>query len=257
MINLTSFYRQAREVAIVWSGVCLVLIGVAFLLKMADEFSRGATLSFFVLGLGSMLVWRRFLARFVERAFAEGTFAPRKVIVIGEQDRLMASPAMLEISRCGYAPIRTFQVAPAELEPDIREVAGVGQGCNRDGTPAIRCGNTFIDRMGAQSTIETIAKMLNVLPIPIYLLPDTNVARYLDHRAITVGTTFAAEIQRAPLTRTEQFFKRFFDLIGAAAVLFLLSPLMLITALLIKLDSPGPVCFSRPATGSMAASLGS
>ena len=91
--------------------------------------------------------------------------------------------------------------------------------------------------------------MLSVLPIPIYLLPDANVARYLDHRAITVGTTLAAEIQRAPLTRTEQFFKRFFDLIGATAVLFLLSPLMLITALLVKLDSPGPALFFQTRNG--------
>ena len=48
--------------------------------------------------------------------------------------------------------------------------------------------------------IESITKMLGVLPIPIYLLPDENVARYLGRRAINVGTTWAAEIQRAPLT---------------------------------------------------------
>ena len=52
--------------------------------------------------------------------------------------------------------------------------------------------------------------MLNVLPTPIYLLPDDNVARYLGHRAVNIGTTWAAEIQRAPLTKTEQFFKRCF-----------------------------------------------
>ena len=122
VINLTSFYRQVREVVIVWSGVCLVLIGVAFLLKIAEEFSRGATLSFFVLGLGSMLVWRRVLARFLGGAFTAGTFASRNVIVIGEQDRLMGSPTMLEIGRCGYTPIRTFEIAPEEFEAiDVSE----------------------------------------------------------------------------------------------------------------------------------------
>ena len=97
--------------------------------------------------------------------------------------------------------------------------------------------------------IESITKMLGVLPIPIYLLPDENVARYLGRRAINVGTTWAAEIQRAPLTGTEQFVKRCFDVVGAASVLLLLSPLMLLTALLIKLDSHGPALFFQTRNG--------
>ena len=97
--------------------------------------------------------------------------------------------------------------------------------------------------------IDSITKMLSVLPIPIYLLPDENVAHYLGHRAINVGTTWAAEIQRAPLTGTEQFVKRCFDVVGAASLLLLLSPLMLLTALLIKLDSHGPALFFQTRNG--------
>jgi Undecaprenyl-phosphate glucose phosphotransferase len=250
VINLTSFYRQAREVVIVWSGVCLVLIGVAFLLKMAEEFSRGAAASFFVLGLVSMLVWRRVLAQFIGSAFAAGAFAPRNVIVIGEPDRLMGSRAMVEIGRCGYTPLRTFQIAPDEFEPAISEGS---HALIKDAIETTRQASVaeilLLIGWEHSKTIENITKMLSVLPIPIYLLPDTNVARYLDHRAITVGTTLAAEIQRAPLTRTEQLLKRSFDLIGAIVVLLVLSPLMLITALLVKLDSPGPALFFQTRNG--------
>ena len=49
--------------------------------------------------------------------------------------------------------------------------------------------------------IESMTEMLGILPIAIYLLPDENVCCYLDRRAINVGRTWAAEIQRAPLTR--------------------------------------------------------
>jgi Undecaprenyl-phosphate glucose phosphotransferase len=251
VMNLASFYYQVREVTIVWSGVCLILVGVAFLLKISEDFSRGATVSYFVLGLGTTLVWRQLLARFLGRAFTAGAFAPRNVIVIGEQDRLMASAAMLEIGRCGYTPIRTFQIAPEEFEPI--GVSERSRALIKDAIEAARQEpvTEILLLIGWEhcATIENIAKMLNVLPIPIYLLPDTNVARYLDYRAITVGTTLAAEIQRAPLSRTEQFLKRSFDLIGAAAVLFLLSPLMFVTALLIKLDSPGPVLFFQTRAG--------
>jgi undecaprenyl-phosphate galactose phosphotransferase/putative colanic acid biosynthesis UDP-glucose lipid carrier transferase len=98
-------------------------------------------------------------------------------------------------------------------------------------------------------TIERITKMLSVLPLPVYLVPDENVLRFLGRRAINLGTTWAAEIQRTPLTGTEQFVKRCFDMIGATSALLLLSPLMLLTALLIKLDSHGPVLFFQTRNG--------
>jgi exopolysaccharide biosynthesis polyprenyl glycosylphosphotransferase len=56
-------------------------------------------------------------------------------------------------------------------------------------------------------------------------------------------------MQRAPLTRTEQFVKRCFDMIGATSMLLLLSPVMLLTALLIKLDSHGPILFFQTCNG--------
>jgi len=46
-----------------------------------------------------------------------------------------------------------------------------------------------------------------------------------------------------------RFFKRFFDLAIAFFALLLLWPLILITALLIKLDSPGPVIFKQKRLG--------
>ena len=49
--NLVRFYQQARHLAIVWTGIFLVLVGVAFSLKVAGSFSRGAVLTFYALGL--------------------------------------------------------------------------------------------------------------------------------------------------------------------------------------------------------------
>lgn len=56
-------------------------------------------------------------------------------------------------------------------------------------------------------------------------------------------------MQRAPLTRTERFAKRACDIVLAVTALVLLAPLMLMTALAIKLDSVGPVIFRQRRTG--------
>ena len=47
----------------------------------------------------------------------------------------------------------------------------------------------------------------------------------------------------------KRFFKRFFDVLMAALLLLILSPLMLIVAVLIKLLSPGPVIFKQERIG--------
>jgi hypothetical protein len=85
-------------------------------------------------------------------------------------------------------PIRTFQIAPEEFEPS-GGVSERSQALIKDAIETTRqepvAEILLLIGWEHSATIENLAKMLSVLPIPIYLLPDTNVARYLDHRAIT------------------------------------------------------------------------
>ena len=248
---LVRFYKQARDLVLVWSGVFLVLFGVAFLLKLAESFSLGAALTFFALGLGGMIAWRGLLAQFLGQALTAGAFAPRNVILIGEQNRLPTSRTLLEMRRCGYTPIQTFEIeqeefVTADISPRLRATVDRAiEAARAESVVEI----LLLIGWEHRRLIESMTEMLSALPIAIYLLPDENVGPYLDRRAIDVGTTWAYEVQRAPLTRTEQFVKRCFDVIGATSALLLLSPLMLLTALLIKLDSHGPILFFQTRNG--------
>jgi undecaprenyl-phosphate galactose phosphotransferase/putative colanic acid biosynthesis UDP-glucose lipid carrier transferase len=88
-----------------------------------------------------------------------------------------------------------------------------------------------------------------VLPLPIHLLPDENVARFLATPMLEVGTAWTAELKRAPLSVAEQALKRAFDVLAASLGIILLSPLLLTSVLLIKLDSKGPVLFTQTRNG--------
>ena len=248
--NLVSFKHQARDLLFIWSGVFLLLLGVVFSLKAGESLSRGATFVFFVLGLAGMIVWRGVLARSLEHALSTSSFAPRNVIVIGEKGRVAASRAILDVWRCGYTPIRTFEIG--QEDPANDQISHKLQAIADEAIEATRSEAVveilLLIGWERSKTIESITKMLRVLPIPIHLLPDENVSRYLS-RTVNVGTTWAAEIQRSPLTRIEQFVKRCIDVFLAASVLLLLSPLMLLTALLVKLDSPGPILFFQTRNG--------
>jgi exopolysaccharide biosynthesis polyprenyl glycosylphosphotransferase len=58
-----------------------------------------------------------------------------------------------------------------------------------------------------------------------------------------VGPLASLQLTRLPLTRVEVVQKRLFDLVCSALGLLALTPLFILVAILVKLDSPGPVFF--------------
>lgn len=58
------------------------------------------------------------------------------------------------------------------------------------------------------------------------------------------------EVKKTPLDGWGRIVKRMFDILGSSALIILLSPILLFVVLMIKLDSHGPVFFSRRDDGS-------
>jgi exopolysaccharide biosynthesis polyprenyl glycosylphosphotransferase len=64
-----------------------------------------------------------------------------------------------------------------------------------------------------------------------------------------IGEVPVVTLHREPLPSATLFLKRMLDVVGAAFCLVFASPLMAVIALLIRLDSPGPVVFAAERTG--------
>jgi lipopolysaccharide/colanic/teichoic acid biosynthesis glycosyltransferase len=90
---------------------------------------------------------------------------------------------------------------------------------------------------------------LRASPLPLQLLPDQRVRYLAENLAFSGNRSSATKIQRTPLSGVEQFAERAVDILGASLALVLQSPVMLLTALAIKLESPGPVLFRQPRNG--------
>jgi Undecaprenyl-phosphate glucose phosphotransferase len=249
--NLANLRRQVYDVSLTWTVVFLILLGITFSLKINELLSRGATFGFFILGLSSLLLWRGILAELISKALDKGAFAKRKIIVIGEESKLSSSRLLPELQCCGYRPVNVFAIsntdcttagAPQTLEDTINNVIKLAR---QDTIHDI----FLMIPWGHNRCIERIVDALSILPLPVHLLPDDGVARYLNQRALRIGGTWAAELKRTPLTTLEQALKRTLDIVGASVGLIALSPLMLITAALIKIDTTGPVFFTQKRIG--------
>lgn len=98
----------------------------------------------------------------------------------------------------------------------------------------------------------------NDLTTRIENLLNNNSISVLDASPASLTMTVQAPDLLSDLRRRRLyfFFKRLLDILIAGAMLILLSPLMLLIALLIKLDSPGPVIFKQERIGSKRKKMG-
>lgn len=248
--NLINFGRQSRYITLNWLFIFFILIAVAFVLKISGVFSRGYTLSFLVIGWAALIIYRGILARSLKRSLAKGAFAQQRVVLIAEQGQPLRSRALAELAHCGYRAVQVFElptvaVGGATMDVLRERVQDVVSACQGETIDYI----FLLLKWNQPKLIGNVVHILRALPIPVHLLPDENVGELLSARASHIGTTLTVELQRAPLSRAEQTVKRFADLAVAAGMLVLLSPLLLITAILIKLDSSGPVVFRQRRNG--------
>ncbi len=248
---MTMFWKQAGEATTVWLLVFFVLSAVAFSLKISETYSRGATLTFFVFGWFVIILWRLIVAHFMANALAKGTFAEQKIVLLAEQGQLTGSGLVEDLKRYGYVPVQTFEFSPnlvqsagasSQLSEFINEIVEI---CRRLPIECVFLLGSWDNRR----SIDRVIEELGVLSVPIYLLPDRNVAHFIGSRIVNIGPTWTAELQRAPLTAIEQVCKRAIDLLIAAAALVMLTPMMILVAMLIKIESPGPVLFMQTRNG--------
>jgi len=95
----------------------------------------------------------------------------------------------------------------------------------------------------AGDAINRCAEALLKLPAEIHLGAEHILDRFDQLQLSKVGSMLSLQLTRMPLSRLEIAEKRLFDLVSASLALLLLTPVLVIAAVLIKLESAGPVFF--------------
>ncbi len=87
------------------------------------------------------------------------------------------------------------------------------------------------------------------LDMPIYITPDAYSVSTLKPRVSSVVTEPLVDINSGSISATEANLKRISDVIISTLSLALLSPLFLVLALCVRIDSPGPVFYRQERIG--------
>ena len=101
-------------------------------------------------------------------------------------------------------------------------------------------------------SLKVVAASTDACPVPaaVKLLPDSTTGRILGRQSNGGREPpLPVEIRREPLIGWERLMKRALDLVLAVVAAVLLAPVLLMTAVAIKIDSDGPVLFRQRRVG--------
>jgi exopolysaccharide biosynthesis polyprenyl glycosylphosphotransferase len=228
--------------------VFLILIGVSFFAKAGDLFSRVWLGSFYVIGLLALLAFRRALFIVVRRWTKEGRLTRRTAIVGGGEAGEALAQAMRDQGDSDVCVIGLFDDRGDDRSPQV--VAGPRKlGTVDDLVEFAR--RTRVDLVifslpiMAEGRILQMLKKLWVLPVDIRLSAHSNKLRFRPRSYSYLGNVPVLDVFDRPITDWDVVMKYLFDKIVGGIALILAAPLMAITAIAIKLDSPGPVFFKQ------------
>lgn len=247
-----SLRRAWQRLFTSWGMVALFLITTGFLLKVSAEFSRGWALTWFVTG-GVMLAGSRAaLTLWLRRLKGQGVFDSRAVIFgAGEQGQRLATYIRgndrLTISLLGFFDDRRDGRVPVVVD-DLPVF-----GSSDDLVAAIREG--LIDQVivalpwSAEERIREVVAKLALTPVRIRLAPDLASFAFAHRPLVLLGDLPVLTLFERPISGTDAIVKRAEDLVLTLAILAVIWPILVLTAIAIRLDSPGPIFFRQPREG--------
>ncbi len=100
-----------------------------------------------------------------------------------------------------------------------------------------------------QNRVAHLSLQLHQQPVMLHMVPGVLDLAFTRTPVETLGGIPLISLRESALTGAQRVLKRFFDVAAGAFLLLLFSPFMLLIALLIKLESPGPVFFLQERIG--------
>ena len=245
-------FMSTGRFILIWSGTLALIVFAGFFLKISGDLSRVWVGGWFLGGIGLVMVARLVASHLVRRWARDGRMERRAVIV-------------------GGGPAAEMLIHSIEREPDndIR-ICGIFDDRDDRRSPPIvagypKLGNidelvafariAHIDMLivslpaTAEGRVLSLMKRLWVLPVDIRLSAHGANMRFLPRTYSYIGSVPMLDIADRPISDWDYVAKRAFDIVFSLAGILVFAPVMLASALAIRLDSKGPVLFKQQRLG--------
>ena len=221
-------------------------IFVVFMLKHSEQFSRVWVIGWCSLSFVILLTTKVFWVSQFRRLAAKGLFR-RRVFLIGAGPMLASVRANLlsvphSVDLVGVSDLEDAAGTEAEnfhaLNLALNRVLNKGISDSIDEVVIAFPG-------GNSALLDPIIRRLRMLPIDLKVALDLGAYKYKALELTHIGATNTVSVQKRPISDWDVFIKASIDHTLAILALIIFLPAMAIIAILIKLDSKGPVFFRQ------------
>jgi Undecaprenyl-phosphate glucose phosphotransferase len=223
-----------------------------FFARLGDLYSRVWLAAFFGAGLISLYVSRLVLYGKVRRWSREGRLDRRAVLVGGGDPgeglvTALGAQEDSEVRLLGVFDDRGDDRAPNFCGglPKLGTVDDLVEFARRTRVDLV----LFSLPISAESRILQMLKKLWVLPVDIRLAAHNNKLRFRPRAYSYLGAVPLLDVADKPITDWDVVMKWLFDRVIGGLALLCLSPVMMLVAIAIKLESRGPVFFKQKRYG--------
>ena len=242
-----------RRVVSLWLAAWAVVLVLGFLSKTTGDHSRIAALATFLTGLPALVATRLVTVGLVRRLITPRSDSARRIHLIGYEEDVASFYATHDTAALGLRVIgvSTLRNAPEGGDQEARRTQlAEDLDLSVSVVRFLRPDDVFVLVPWAEvEDLEACVDTFLRVPVALHLRPGRVMDRFSDVRVGRVGLLTGINVGRAPLSPVEIAAKRTFDVVVGSFALVALSPLLLLIAILIRLDSRGPSLFRQKRYG--------
>lgn len=262
----SSFARKALTLLKAWSFAFGFLLVVGFAAKQTEVFSRMVLGQLYVAGYFLQLLLQ-YMSRAVQSSVLLHAVPAENALIVGSgklaaylQHKISGNPWLnqrvvgcLELPSCG--PGRS-----GKIDGILYEAADWGSLGKPNVIGSLKDITSLIDHhevrtvyfaipLGDSDLIEEIYTRLMDRHVAVHWVPDIYSLLLVNLSVREMAGLPVLTLSETPLTGTRLLFKGIEDFVLASLVLLCISPLLVVIAAAVKLDSPGPVFFRQARKG--------
>ncbi|MFC7408427.1 undecaprenyl-phosphate glucose phosphotransferase [Hydrogenophaga atypica] len=249
-----NFTTKALKIFQAWTLAFAMLLALGFLTKQTETFSRLLVGQLYVLGFFAQLLLH-LLLRVLQRQFLKHAVEPENVLVVGTgslasylHQKITQNPWLSErVVGCVGLPGHQPNAAAdgRHLPPLLGTLDDLMALLDQHQIRTVY----FAIPLDASSVIESLYFRLLDRHIAVHWVPDIFSLRLVNHSVREIAGVPVLTLSETPLTGTRRLIKSLEDVVLSALILLVILPLLLVIAVAIRLDSPGPVFFRQPRMG--------
>ena len=228
----------------------LVATALVFLSGLVKDYSRGLTTLYLLATVTSLAGSRPLFRRLLDRLASRGVIGQRIAFYGADRASIEKIRTILKSTELKHLTFVGF----ADDRPEGREIQSLPfLGGSEELSSLARAGQVdqVLISVGKlpRERLNDIMDRLSSVCVDISIIPDQAIDLSPDYSVRLLGSLPVLTLWQRPWRDVSGLIKRTEDLVIASVALIIMSPLMLLAAIMIRLTSPGPAMFVQPRIG--------